>query len=117
MAISYSMTETLQICQNYIPNCEHLCKSIPKLSLHLLTRHSPVLQLTVQPVTSQADSFEPLKGVSILFITEYSFEFNAFKKNLFHLSQKKYSINDTLGFGYSACDVTVSYPILLPRYK
>ena len=73
MAISFSITETLQICQNYILNWERLCKSIPKLSLHLLSRPSPVLQLTVHLVTSQADSVEPLKGVYILFITDYLF--------------------------------------------
>ena len=61
MAISFSMAETLLICQNYIPNFEHLCKSIPKLSFLLLARPSPVRQLTVQPVTSHADSIEPLR--------------------------------------------------------
>ena len=86
---------------NYIPDFEHLCKSIPKLSL---------LLLTVQPVTSQVDIFQLLKGSYILYMTEYQFEFNVLRKNSFNLSQKKCSINDTLGFGYSACDVTVSYP-------
>ena len=125
MDISFSVTETLLICQKYIPNCECLCKSIPKLSLLMLTRHSPVLQLTVQPVTSQVDGFETLRGIYMPFKTEGLFEFNVysvfemnvFRKNSFLLSQKKCTIIDTSGFGYSACGVTVSYPSLLPSWK
>ena len=121
MAISFSMTETLLICQIYILNCECLCKSIPETPLFLLTRPRPVLQiqLTVQPVTSQADSFDFLKGFYILFIIEYLFEFNIFKKNSFNLSQNICSINDTLGYAYSACEVTSvrSKPFALVEVK
>ena len=41
-----------------------------------------------------------------MIMPEYLFEFNGF-----NLIKKSYSINDILGFGNSACDVTGSLPI------
>ena len=46
-----------------------------------------------------------------MIIPKYLFEFNGFRMNLFNLIQTNYSINDKLGFGNSACDVTGSFPI------
>ena len=46
-----------------------------------------------------------------MIILQYLFEFNDFRMNLVNLIQKDYSINDRLGFGNSACDVTGSFHI------
>ena len=64
-----------------------------------------------QAVTSQAETRELLKRVFIVIIPEYLFEFNVFRMNLVNLIKKNYSINDILGFGNSACDVTGSFSI------
>ena len=50
-----------------------------------------------------------------MIMPQYLFEFNGFRMNLVNLIQKNYSINDILGFGNSACDVTGSFPIPLTR--
>ena len=68
-----------------------------------------------QAVTSQAENRKPLKRVFIVIKPKYLFEFNGFRMNLGNLMQKHYSINDILGFGNSACDVTGSFPIPLIR--
>ena len=47
----------------------------------------------------------------------YLFEFNGFRMNLVNLIKKDYSMNDILGFGNSARDVTGSFPIPLTRYR
>ena len=66
-----------------------------------------------QAVTSQAETRELLKRVFIVIMPEYLFEFNGFRMNLvkINLIKKNYSINDIVGFGNSACDVTGSIPI------
>ena len=45
-----------------------------------------------------------------MIIPKYLFEFNGFRMNLVNLVKTNYSINDILGFGNSACDVTGSFP-------
>ena len=62
-------------------------------------------------MTSQAENSEPLKRVFIVIKPKYLFEFNGSRMNLGNLMQRNYSINDILGFGNSACDVTGSFPI------
>ena len=68
-----------------------------------------------QAVTSQAETRELLKRVFIVIMPEYLFEFNGFRMNLVNLIKKNYSINDIVGFGNSACDVTGSIPIPLTK--
>ena len=70
-----------------------------------------MLNSLAQAVTSQAETRELLKRVFIVIIPQYLFEFNGFRMNLVNLNQKNYSINDRLGFGNSAFDVTGSFPI------
>ena len=66
-------------------------------------------------MTSQAENREPLKRVFIVIEPKYLFVFNGFRMHFGNLMQKNYSINDILGFGNSACDVTGSFPIPLTR--
>ena len=68
-----------------------------------------MLTSLAQAVTSQARKL--LKRVFIVIIPKYLFELNGFRMSLVNLIQKNYSINDRLGFGNSACDVTGSFPI------
>ena len=68
-----------------------------------------------QPVTSHADNNEPLKRLYIEFIREQTIEFNVPRVHSFNLSLKNHWIHDSLGFEYSVCDITVSYPSLLTR--
>ena len=64
-----------------------------------------------QAVTSQAETRKLLKRVFIVIMPKYLFEFNGFRMNLVNLIETHYSINDMLGFGNSACDITGSFPI------
>ena len=66
-------------------------------------------------MTSQADSREPIKSVFIVIMPIYLFEINDLGINLVNLTKEKYNINDKLGFGNSACDVTGSFPSRLTR--
>ena len=64
---------------------------------------------------SQTESREPLKSVFIVIMSIYLFEINGFGIDLVDLTKEKYNINDKLGFGNSACDITGSFPIPLTR--
>ena len=79
--------------------------------ISLLLSTIPMLTSLAHAVTSQAETRELLKRVFIVIIPQYLFEFNGFRMNLVNLIQKNYSINDRLGFGNSACDVTGSFHI------
>ena len=79
-----------------------------------ISQYSSVVQCftsLAQAVTSQAVTRELFKRVFNVIIPEYLFEFNVFRMNLVNLIKKNYSINDILGFGNSACDVTGSFSI------
>ena len=65
-----------------------------------------------QAVTSQAETRELLKSVFFMIMPKYLFEFNGFRMKSVNLVKTNYNINDLLGFGNSACDVTGSFPIL-----
>ena len=62
-------------------------------------------------MTSQAETRGLLKRVFFVIMPKYLFEFKGFRVNLVNLILKNYSINDLLGFGNSACDVTGLFPI------
>ena len=61
-------------------------------------------------MTSQTENRESLKSVFIVIMPIYLFEINDFGISLFNLTKEKYNINDKLGFGNSAYDITVSFP-------
>ena len=62
-----------------------------KDTLTFISHHSSVLVQCFtslgQTVTSQAETTEPLKRVSIVIMHEYLFEFSSFRMNLFNLIQ------------------------------
>ena len=66
-------------------------------------------------MTSQTESREPLKNVVIVIMPIYSFEINSFGINLVNMTKEIYNINDKLGFGNSACDITGSFLSPLTR--
>ena len=86
-------------------------KDIQTCIMHLSSVIVQCFISLAQAVTSQADPREPLKRVFIVIMPKYLFALICFRMNLVNLIQKNYSINDTLGFENSACDVTGSFPI------
>ena len=88
------------IYDTYTSHFKALCGSSPKVTLTFLSCITPVLVPPLnslsQPVTSQAENNEPLKGLYMGFIRERTIEFTLFRMSLFNLFLEN--------------DLTVSYP-------